>query len=399
MAADRGCINLPTIDNDATYDAMLGKGLHVSTKLECGQTLARHALEELGPKSVLVQVSTDHGGARGSGFFVGKDGDMIITNAHVVADAREANVETVSGEVFGTRIVDLDEINDLAVLKVVGIKKDPHRSVSFGDDTKLKSGDPLLAVGHPGGNEAPVVSDGSYIENGPIVLHLQSDNARRLMESAANFSAHNPSYAKDAKDNLFADQIGMDTPLWHGSSGGAVANEHNKVVGVSVAIDAENPYMSMAVPISRATDLLNRKQPKFNFVYESQSEFNRAPVSTTVVDAIELGAAYGLRKFAAPVLGAVNGLEAYDNLSLASQKDIFRSRTKYLEAAGENIVGAVGGVMSLIPRTRAIGFGLVGAKLLLDVGRDFLPDTAIIKEVKRTDGDQRLPFGWDGKMY
>jgi len=399
MAADRGCINLPTIDNNSTMDAMFGNGLNVRTKLECGQTLARHALEELGPKSVRVQIGLAHGHASGSGFFVGKDGDMIITNAHVVADAKETTVETVSGEVFGTRVIDIDDIHDLAVLKVVGITKDPHRSVTFGDDTKLKNGDPLLAVGHPGGNKAPVVSDGSYIENGPIVLHLQSDHARQLMEGAAVFAANNPAFAQDTKDNLFADQIGMDTAIWHGSSGGAVVDEHNKVVGVAVAIDDQNPYMSMAVPISRATDLLNRKQPKFNFVYEGQSEFNRAPVTTTVVDAVELGAAYALRRFAAPVLGAVNGLDAYDNLSIASQKGLFRSRTEYLEAAGENIAGAVGGVMSLIPRTRALGFGLVGAKLLLDVGRDFMPDTAIVKEVKRTSGEQRVPFGWDGKIF
>jgi len=399
MAADRHCITLQTIDNDATAAALQGKDLVVKDQLECGNTLARQALEELGPKTVLVHTLRDKTSGRGSGFFTGKDGDLVVTNSHVVADGKQTIVETLSGEVFPTKVIDVDDINDLAVLQVVGIKKDPSRAVVFGDDSKLKNGDPMLAVGHPGGNVAPVVSDGSFIEQKPFALQFQTEHSKRLLEGAAIFGEDNPTYAQDARDKTLASKLGMDTAVWHGSSGGAIVDEHHKVVGVTMAMDDENPYLSLAVPASKVTELLNRKTPKFSFVYEGQSQFDRDPVVTTLADSLTLGGAYALRKYAAPVLGLADGISAYSNLTTAAKNDTYRSPWHYLERGAEGLIGAAGGVMSLIPRTRALGFGLVGAKLLLDVGRDFVPDTYIMKDMTRTNGDTRSPLGWNDVFF
>ncbi|MBS2008419.1 MAG: trypsin-like peptidase domain-containing protein [Cyanobacteria bacterium SZAS TMP-1] len=398
MASDKGCVTIHAIDNNNTMDAILGHGLAIQTKLECGQSLSRQAMEEMGPKSVQVLTTTADGRGKGSGFFVGKDGDLVVTNAHVVADNQKVQVTTPSGEKFSTQIIDIDDINDLAVLQVEGIKKDPSRSVTLGDESKLKNGDPMLAIGHPGGFEQPVVSDGSFIEEKPWIMHYQIDSTDWLIKSLAHFNVDHPAYAKDATDNMFAPKLGMDTALWHGSSGGAVVDEHNRVVGISDAIDEQNPYLSLAVPVSKLKDLLNRKEPKYGFVYEGQSEFDRAPSATILKDSAVAIAAVAARKYVAPLFATVYAMDAAENLATASG-DTYRSRWHYLERGAEDLAGVAGGVMSVIPRTRTIGLGLVGAKLLINTCRDFMPDTSVLKEIHRTNGDPRVPLLWDGKVF
>ena len=56
----------------AVFDALLGKPLNIETKLECKNTLARQAIEEVAPKTVRVTSPTAEGVLGGSGFFAGR---------------------------------------------------------------------------------------------------------------------------------------------------------------------------------------------------------------------------------------------------------------------------------------------------------------------------------------
>lgn len=402
MDSPQSCVNLKTIDNMAVFDALLGKPLNIETKLECKNTLARQAIEEVAPKTVRVTSPTAEGVLGGSGFFAGRNGDLVVTNVHVVANSTNTVIETVSGERFRAKIVDIDDVNDLAVLKIEGISKDPKRALELADDNKLKNGDPVLAIGHPAGSRQPVVSDGSFIAKLPQVLLVQPNIVNGMIENAAHFQVKEPAFAEDAKNNLFATMIGMDTPLWHGNSGGPVVNERNQLVGVSTAIDPANPYMSLAQPASNVKELLRRvedkKEHKFDFTYLDQSAYDRDKKGVLTRSASEIVAGALLRRVAAPVWGGYSGMQAIGSLKMAAG-DSFAGRGHYLAAAGEQLLGLAGGAMSLLPRTRTIGYGLAGASFALDLRHRFSADTALLKDVSRTSGEKRLPYGWGDKLF
>jgi S1-C subfamily serine protease len=399
MDIEKSCASLKTIDNLALAEALRGNPLNIETKLECGNTLARRALEEIGPKTVRITSPVLDGTLRGSGFFTGKDGDLVVTNVHVVADSKFTTVETNTGERFRAKIVDIDDTNDLAVLKIEGIKKDPKRSLNFADDNELKSGDPTLAVGYPANSPVAVVSDGSFIAKLPQVMLLQPTIAGNMIRKTAAFQIANPAFSADAEKYLFSPLVGMDTPLWHGNSGGPVVNEFNRVVGVATAIDPSNPYMTMAQPSSNVKELLERiakKEQKFEFAYEDQSAYDRNRSKVLGESAAVVVVSGLLRRIAAPVLGGLAGYQSIENLRMAAEPNSFAGRGHYLAAAGEQLLGLAGGVMSLVPRTRTVGYGLAGAGLLLDLSHNFRTDTSLLKEVTRTSGEKRVPFGWGG---
>jgi hypothetical protein len=187
----------------------------------------------------------------------------------------------------------------------------------------------------------------------------------------------------------------MDTPIWHGGSGEAIVNDKNKVIGVGEALDPTSTFLGYAIPATKVSDLLNRKEKVFNFSYKGESAFDRDPIAVSLTTATITAGAYFLRKYAAPVLGIGDAPDAYRQLSTASRSDLFAPRSHYLAEGLADLAGVAGGVMSLIPRTRMIGYGVVGAKLLYDDAKAFMPDTQILKSVNRTNGDQRKPFQWD----
>ncbi len=78
----------------------------------------------------------------GSGFFVSEDG-YLITNAHVVRNARRVNVKNGAG-VFPAEIVLVDDTNDLALLKVSG-----HFAALCISTNDVQLGDPVFTIGFP----------------------------------------------------------------------------------------------------------------------------------------------------------------------------------------------------------------------------------------------------------
>jgi serine protease Do len=83
----------------------------------------------------------------GSGFIVAADG-LILTNAHVVKDAREVTVRLADRREFAARVLGSDAATDIAVLRIAA-KGLPI--VRLGDPKQLQVGDPVLAIGAPYG--------------------------------------------------------------------------------------------------------------------------------------------------------------------------------------------------------------------------------------------------------
>ena len=143
----------------------------------------------------------------GSGFVIDPSG-IVITNNHVVENAEEILVNFSNGEKFKAELLGRDPKTDLAVLKVITDKKLPF--VKFGDNTKARVGDWVIAIGNPFGL-------GGSLSVGVI--------------SAIN---------RDINSGPYDSYIQTDAAINKGNSGGPLFNMDGEVIGVNTAILSPN---------------------------------------------------------------------------------------------------------------------------------------------------------------
>ena len=115
---------------------------------------------------------------QGSGFIVSADG-LILTNAHVVKDAKQVTVRLADRREYVARVLGSDTATDIAVLRInaTGLP-----TVRLGDPKLLMVGDPVLAIGAPYGLEqtatAGIVSaKGRSLPGDAAVPFIQTDAA------------------------------------------------------------------------------------------------------------------------------------------------------------------------------------------------------------------------------
>jgi serine protease Do len=151
------------------------------------------------------QPQIEHG--VGSGVIISPDG-YIVTNNHVVDGAMQMRVTLSDRRVLTAKLVGVDKLTDLAVVKV-----DAHDlpSIAWGDSAKLKPGQTVLAFGSPFG----------YFQN----------SVTRGIVSAVN--RENP-YKDDARKP--GGYIQTDAAINPGNSGGALVNSHGELVGINTFI-------------------------------------------------------------------------------------------------------------------------------------------------------------------
>jgi len=139
----------------------------------------------------------------GSGFIVDPAG-YIVTNNHVVGNANKIVVGLEDGTELPARVVGVDELTDVALIKVSPPAPLPY--VGWGDSRAVEVGDWVVAAGNPFGL------------GGSVTAGIVSARGRDL--GAGPF------------DNF----IQIDAPINPGNSGGPVFNEDGQVVGVNTAI-------------------------------------------------------------------------------------------------------------------------------------------------------------------
>ena len=143
----------------------------------------------------------------GSGVIISPDG-YIVTNNHVAGDATQIKVTLNDRRVLNAKVVGVDKLTDLAVIKV-----DAHDLpfMSWGDSSKLEPGQTVLAFGSPFG-------------------YFQFSVTRGIV-SAVN--RQNP-YSDDARK--LGGYIQTDAAINPGNSGGALVNSHGELVGINTFI-------------------------------------------------------------------------------------------------------------------------------------------------------------------
>ena len=98
---------------------------------------------------VSISCQLQSGSSSGTGVVLSEDG-YIVTNAHVVEDARSISVQLTDSRVLPARLVGADSVSDLAVLQV---DADDLIPAPFGDSDSLRVGDTVVAIGDPLGVE------------------------------------------------------------------------------------------------------------------------------------------------------------------------------------------------------------------------------------------------------
>jgi 2-alkenal reductase len=181
--------------------------------------LLTHLYERVAPSVVYIDVTfaPDAQGnqptASGSGFVIDRIGH-IVTNAHLVQDAREILVTFNDGYVTAAVRLGLDVFSDVAVLRVNASA--PLLAVAFGDSTTLQVGERAVSIGNPFGLSS---SMSVGIVSG---LGRQLPSAELMGSETGDF--HNPSI------------IQIDAHIHAGSSGGPLLNSHAEVIGMTTAI-------------------------------------------------------------------------------------------------------------------------------------------------------------------
>lgn len=166
----------------------------------------------------------------GSGFIVRSDG-VIVTNAHVVANANRVSVMRRDGTVDSAEVLGTDETNDLAVLR---IKRSGLPVATLGNSSAVMIGEWAIAIGNPYGfvlgNSEPTVTAG-------VISGVGRNLVARTEGPTANF-----------------DLIQTDASINPGNSGGPLVNADGEVIGVNTSIyspSGGSVGIGFAVPINR----------------------------------------------------------------------------------------------------------------------------------------------------
>lgn len=191
-------------------------------------------VERVNPSVVSISIETlarrmflqfDDEGA-GTGIIVSRDGH-VVTNYHVIQNAREVRVTLPSGKSYDAAVVGRDRLTDLAVIKIdaAGLP-----AAQFGDSDTLRVGDWVVAFGNA-----------LALKGGPTVtLGIVSARGRTA----------------DTDRGPLYDTIQTDAAINTGNSGGPLVNMNGEVVGVNTAVLRQAQGIGFAVSSAVAAPVI-----------------------------------------------------------------------------------------------------------------------------------------------
>ena len=200
---------LATGEPDDKNTAATGTGADISLELskppESVENIPQsggYSYQQIYEKAIASVVSVTCDTGSGTGVVLAKDG-YIVTNCHVIEDATTIQVLLYDGRKLPGQVVGFDAISDLAVLRVDATDLIPAQ---FGDDSVLRVGDAVAAIGDPLGIDfRGTMTDG-------IISAINRDV----------MTAYGPMTL-----------IQTNAALNSGNSGGALLNCYGQVIGIT----------------------------------------------------------------------------------------------------------------------------------------------------------------------
>ncbi|MBP0977267.1 MAG: trypsin-like peptidase domain-containing protein [Oscillospiraceae bacterium] len=165
----------------------------------------------------------------GSGIILSGDG-YIATNAHVIQAGKTTKVVLTDKSVFTARVIGYDAKTDLGVLKIEpGDKK--LTAAEFGNSDDVIQGEPVMAIGNPGGLHGSI--SGGYVSG--INRMIRADQTGHEMNC-----------------------IQTDAAISPGNSGGALVNMYGQVIGITSSKYVSSSYegLGFAIAINDAKPII-----------------------------------------------------------------------------------------------------------------------------------------------
>ncbi len=201
---------------------------------------------------------------QGSGFVIDKEGH-ILTNYHVIADARQVVVTLHNHKKYKATIVGTDKSHDLAIVQ---IKAPDLQPMTLGDSTNLQVGQKVYAIGNP------------FDLAGTLTLGIVS-SIRQVQEP----------------DGLVIDEaIQTDAAINPGNSGGPLLNWHGQVIGINTMIASsvgQSAGIGFAIPINTAKAVVN-DLVTLGRVRRPALGVRTIPIDSEIAEELGLAADYGL---------------------------------------------------------------------------------------------------------
>ena len=217
-----------SIPKEIQYSGTTGQGFNVAgIAREVGPAVVKiSTLRERVYYTFFFERITQQEQGLGSGVIFDRRG-FVLTNFHVIEEAKEIGVVLSDGREFAATVVGGDYYTDLAVLKIDG---ENLPCATLGDSDVVQVGELAVAIGNPFGFDNTV--------------------------TAGVVSALERSVPLDAEQGLYLENlIQTDAPINPGNSGGALADERGTVVGINTAIYEAAQGIGFAIPVNTARQI------------------------------------------------------------------------------------------------------------------------------------------------
>jgi S1-C subfamily serine protease len=201
---------------------------------------------------------------QGSGFIIDKEGH-ILTNYHVIADARQIEVTLHNRKKYRATIIGTDRSHDLAVVQIKAPELTP---MVLGDSNNLQVGQKVYAIGNPFG--------------------LAGTLTRGIVSSIRQ--------VQEPDGMTIDDAIQTDASINPGNSGGPLLNMHGEVIGINTMIASnvgQSAGIGFAIPINTAKAVINDLLT-LGRVRRPALGVSTIPVDPQLADQMGLAADYGL---------------------------------------------------------------------------------------------------------
>jgi S1-C subfamily serine protease len=202
---------------------------------------------------------------QGSGFILDKQGH-ILTNYHVIANARKIEVQTYDKHRYPAQIIGSDKYHDLALLQIEGTNLVPAVLASSHD---LEVGQQVYAIGNPFGLSGTMTSG--------IISAIRS--------------------VKGPEGSPIENAIQTDAAINPGNSGGPLLNSHGEVIGINSMIAQngaeQNAGIGFAIPIDTAKAVLGDFQ-KYGHARRPSLGISILPIGPDLAQQMGLAASYGV---------------------------------------------------------------------------------------------------------
>ncbi len=194
----------------------------------------------------------------GSGVVISPDG-YVLTNDHVIENASKIIVTLPGGEEYNAEVVGVDDVTDLALLKLDG-SNFPY--VKMGDSEELIIGEWVVALGNPFGlfdvNQQPTATIG-IVSGKDLDFGIQGRK-------------------------IFQDMIQTDAAINPGNSGGPLVNTYGEVIGINTFIYTGSSVkqgsigIGFAIPINRARRIAEELKSKGHIVRDFSTGLRAQPL-------------------------------------------------------------------------------------------------------------------------